>query len=343
MKSPRGIRRGLFRSLSAGVAFLARALLVAWASLAIFHSNLPWPELRLGLALGFLGFAAWALWFSRQQKPQLAVAVLFAGVVVWWTTIQPSNDRPWRPEVAVMPRAFVDGDVVRLTDVRDFDYRSVDDFTVHYEQREVRLSHLTGIDFYVSHWSNGLIGRLVGHTFLSFDFDDAPPLCISIETRPVVGQGYDPVASLFKQYELIYVVGDEDDLVRVRTNYRQEAVYLYHLNTSAQAARRLFIIYLRRINELADHPEFYNLLSNNCTLNIMRYANAAGREGGFDIRHLFNGLIDSYLYYSGRMNTTLPYAKLRQLSLITAIAQAAGNAPDFSARIRASLPTIIHK
>ena len=342
MPSPRERLKGLFRSLGAGVGFLARAVLVAWASLAIFYSNLPWPELRLGLALAFLGFATWALWFSRLQKLRLAVALLFAGVVVWWITIQPSGDRPWRTDVAVMPRASIDGDVVHLTDVRDFDYRSVDDFTVHYEQREVRLSHLTGIDFYVSHWSDGLIGRLIGHTFLSFDFDDAPPLCISIEARPEVGQGYDPVASLFKQYGLIYVVGDEDDLVRVRTNYRQEAVYLYHLNASAQAARRLFLIYLRRINELADHPEFYNLVSNNCTLNIVRYANAAGFESGFDIRHLFNGLIDSYLYYSGRMDTTLPYARLRQLSLITAIAQAAGNAPDFSARIRASLPTIIH-
>ncbi len=342
MKSRRGVLIGLLRSLGAGLGFLARVTLVTWASLAIFYSNLPWPELRLGLAFGFAGFATWALWFSRQQRSRLAAAVLFAGVVVWWITIQPSNDRHWSPEVAVMPRASVNGDVVRLTNVRDFDYRSVDDFAVHYEQREVRLSHLTGIDFYVSHWSNGLIGRLIGHTFLSFDFDDAPPLCVSIEVRPVVGQGYDPVASLFKQYELIYVVGDEDDLVRVRTNYRHEAVYLYHLNTSAQIARRLFLIYLHRINELADHPEFYNLLSNNCTLNIIRYANAVGRKGGFDIRHLFNGLIDNYLYYSGRMDTTLPYAKLRRLSLITAIAQAAGNAPDFSVRIRASLPTTIH-
>jgi hypothetical protein len=342
MNLRRGILTGLLRGLGAGVGFLARVAVVTWASLAIFYSNLPWPELRLALAVGFAGFATWTLWFSRQQRLRVGLAVLFVGVVVWWITIQPSGDRPWRPEVAVMPRASIDGDVVHLTNVRDFDYRSVHDFTVHYEQREVRLSHLTGIDFYVSHWNNGLIGRLIGHTFLSFDFDDAPPLCISIETRPVVGQGFDPVASLFKQFELIYVVGDEDDLVRVRTNYRGEAVYLYHLNTSAQNARRLFLIYMRRINELADHPEFYNLLSNNCTLNIMRYANAAGREGGFDIRHLLNGLIDNYLYYSGRMDTTLPYAKLRQLSLITAIAQAAGSAPDFSARIRASLPTIIH-
>ena len=338
---PRLLLRPL-RLLGAVLRFLAWLVLAAWASLAIFYSNLPWPELRLALALGFAGLATWAFWLSRQRRARGALVVLFLGVVVWWTTIQPSHHRPWRPEVAVMPRAFIDGDRVRLTGVRDFGYRGLDDFTVRYEEREVRLSHLTGLDFYVSHWSKGLVGRLVGHTFLSFDFDDAPPLSISIETRPEVGEGFDPLASLFKQYELIYLVGDERDIVRVRTNYRGERVYLYHLNTPAQNARRLFLIYLGRINELADHPEFYNLLSNSCTLNIIRYANAAGRKGRFDIRHLFNGLIDSYLYHSGRVDTTLPFAELRRRSLINEAAQAADDASDFSQRIRASLPTMPH-
>ena len=175
---------------------------------------------------------------------------------------------------------------------------------------------------------------------MSFIFDNAPPLSISIETRPEVGEGFAPVASLFKQFELIYVVGDERDLVRVRTNYRGEPVYLYRLNTSAADARRLLLIYLGRINKLADRPEFYNLLTNSCTINIVRYANAAGRSGGFDIRHLLNGLIDSYLYYSGRMTRTMPFDELRRRSLINEAARAADGAADFSDRIRAGLPTI---
>jgi hypothetical protein len=117
-------------------------------------------------------------------------------------------------------------------------------------------------------------------------------------------------------------------------------VYLYHLNSSPDAVRRLFMIYLERINELADRPEYYHLLSNSCTINIIRYANAAGRAGRFDIRHLLNGLIDSYLYHSGRINTTLEFDELKRRSLINEVAQAADGAPDFSERIRASLPTI---
>ena len=335
------LRKFLSRSFSWSIAviwFLCRAALVTWATLAIYYSNLPWAGMRLVLAAAFAAFTTCALWFSRQRRMSAIAIVLFLGVAAWWITIRPSHDRHWRPEVAVMPRAFIDGDRVRLTGVRNFDYRTRDDFTVRYEEREVLLSHLTALDFYVSYFMAGP----VGHTFLSFIFDNAPPLSISIETRPEVGEGFAPIASLFKQFELIYVVGDERDLVGVRTNHRHEAVYLYRLNTSPDDARRLLLIYLARINELADRPEYYHLLTNSCTINIVRYANAAGRVGRLDIRHLLNGLVDSYLFYSGRIDTTLPFDELRRRSLINEDAEAADSAPDFSQRIRASRPTMSH-
>jgi Domain of unknown function (DUF4105) len=337
---PKRARRGflftLFGWLIKAVWYLCQALLVIWGTLAIYYSNLPSAGLRLAVAACFAALSIWLLWVSRRRHPFAIFAALFLAVVAWWIFIPPSHDRPWRPDVAVMPRVTVDGDRVRISGLRNFDYRSVNDFTVRYEDREVQLSHLKGLDFFVSYWSEGV----VGHTFLSFIFDNAPPLSISIETRPEVGEGFDPIASLFKQFELIYVVGDERDLVRVRTNYRKETVYLYRLNTAPADARRLLMVYLERINELADRPEFYHLLSNSCTINIIRYANAAGREGRFDIRHLLNGLIDSYLYHSGRVDTTLPFEELRRRSQINEAAQKADGAPDFSDRIRASLPTI---
>ena len=147
-----------------------------------------------------------------------------------------------------------------------------------------------------------------------------------------------PIASLFKQFELIYVVGDERDLVGVRTNHRRRSRCI-----SIASIPRLMMragcswSTSTRINELADRPEFYHLLTNSCTINIVRYANAAGRTGRFDIRHLLNGLVDSYLYRSGRIDTTLPFEELRRRSLINEAAQAADGAPDFSQRIRAIL------
>ena len=125
----------------------------------LFESAVARAAPRVGGA--FAAFAIWALWLSRQRQMSLAAIGLFLGVVVWWISIPPSHDRNWRPEVAVMPRAVIDGDRVRITGVRNFDYRSRNDFTVRYEEREVQLSHLTALDFYVSYWSEGPVGTHV--------------------------------------------------------------------------------------------------------------------------------------------------------------------------------------
>jgi hypothetical protein len=320
--------------LMALIKFFFKLGLISWGGLAIYYSNLPWIAVRISLSIVFTLFGIWVLWFAHKPRMLMLFTALYIGLLVWWSSILPSHDRPWRPEVAVMPRAFISGDKVRFTGVRNFDYRSRNDFTVRYEEREVSLSHLVGVDLYISYWMPGPIG----HTFLSFIFDNAPPVSISIETRPEIGEGFSPIASLFKQFELIYVVGDERDLVRVRTNYRGEATYLYHIKISPENVRKLFLIYLKRINQLADKPEFYNLLSNSCTINIIRYANAAGRKGRTDFRHYLNGWIDGYLYAKGWLNTILPFEELRRRSLINEAAQAADKSRHFSQRIRISLP-----
>jgi len=316
--------------------FVCRAGLLLWAALAIHYSNLPWAWARTFLALAFFAFGVWALWLAPAARMRWVFAALFLAVAAWWSTILPSHDREWRPDVAVMPRAVIDGDRVHITGVRNFEYRSRDDFTVRYEEREVSLSHLVAVDFFISYWMPGPMG----HTFVSFVFDNAPPLSVSIEARPEVGEAFAPIASLFKQFELIYVVGDERDIVGVRTDHRDEEVFLYRILIAPEHARRLFLVYLARLNELAEQAEFYNLLSNNCTINIVRYANAAGRIGRLDVRHILNGLIDRYLYDTGRIDTTLPFAELRQRSHINDAARAAGDAPDFSDRIRAGLPAM---
>jgi hypothetical protein len=325
----------LLRWLIAVLGFLCRIALVGWATLAIYYSNLPWPWLRMVMALAFLVFGVWAVWRWRRPRVLLAFAVVFLGVLAWWLSIRPSHHRPWRPEVAVMPRAIIDGDRVHFTGVRDFEYRSTYDFTVRYEERDVSISHLTSLDLFVSYWMLGP----VAHTFVSFNFDNAPPLCISIETRPEIGEGFSPIASLFKQFELIYVVGDERDLVRVRTNFRRDDVFLFKIRISPENARRLFKIYIDRINELYYQPEFYHLLSNSCTINIVRYARFAGKPGSFDFRYILNGYVDRYLYSIGLVDTSLPFRELRRRSRINDAAVAADDAPDFSQRIRASVPS----
>jgi hypothetical protein len=331
------VSRGWFRKTLRGVVLLLSGfvsfLFIAWASLAIYHSNLPWPGLRTVLALAFLSFGIWSLWRPFRLRRIGMFAVAYLGILVWWSTIRPSHDRNWRSDAAVMPRATLHGDQLKISGFRNFEYRSLEDYTVRHEEREYDLSHLTSLDFYVSYWAVGP----VGHTFLSFNFDNAEPLCISIETRLEEGERFDPIASLFKQFELIYVVGDESDIVGVRTHHRNEDVFLYRIRIPASSARRLLEVYLQRINQLADQPEFYHLLSNSCTINIVRYANQAGRVGRFEINHLLNGFIDQYLFSAGLIETDLPFAELRRRSHINEAATQAEGSPDFSRRIREAI------
>jgi hypothetical protein len=262
------------------------------------------------------------------------LAGLYVAVLVGWSFVRPSHEREWRADVGVMPRAAIDGDRVRISGVRDFDYRSRDDFTVRYEEREFLLSQVTGLDFFISYWMPGP----VGHTFVSFLFDEAPPLNISIETRPEAHEGFSPLQSLFKKYELIYVVGEERDVVGVRTNFRNEDVYVFRLRVSAEVARNLLRVYLQRINELADRPEFYHLLSNSCTVNIVRYANLAGRTGGFDFRHYLNGWVDRYFYDARLLNTSFSFAELRRRSQVDPGVKSSEIVDEFSRRIRKDVP-----
>jgi len=324
----------LLRWLARATGHLIQALLVIWGALAIWFAPVPSMGVRLAAVIAFAALGIWAFWLTRSRRVWLGFAGLYLVLLAGWTAIQPQLQRDWRAEVAVLPRAYVSGDDVRIVGVRDFSYRSVSDFTPRYVEREVKLSRLAGVDFYISYWMPGPIG----HTFLSFTFEDAEPISISIEARPEAHEGFAPVGSLFKQFELIYVVGEERDLVGVRTNYRDEDVYLYRIETTPENARQLFLIYLERINELAERAEFYHLLSNNCTLNIVRYANAVGPPGSrFDLRHYLNGLFDSYLYQRQLLDSSVPFEDLRRHAHINRAAQAAGAAEDFSERIRAQL------
>lgn len=174
------------------------------------------------------------------------------------TTI-PSNDREWRADTTLPARAIINGDSIRIINYRNFEYRSTTDFTPRYEEREIKLSGITSVDFFVSYWMPGP----VAHTFVSFNLNDGPPIAISIEARFEAHEGYAPLPSLFREFEIIYIVGDERDIVKSRTNHRKEDVFLYKLNLPAENAQRLFMQYINRINELYEFPEFYNLIKSN--------------------------------------------------------------------------------
>lgn len=324
----------------AGLLFLA--LLVGatagWGTLAIGIKGPQDTTLRNALALAFActGLAAlialpWQRWRWHALGAYLAVLVPLS---VWWSGIEPANDRQWQADVAVLPYATVKGDLVTVHNIRNFDYRSETDYTPAWYDKRFDLSELQGVDMIAVYW----MGPAIAHVFLSFDFGGDDRLAISIETRKEQGEGYSTLRGFFREYELYYVVADERDVIRLRTNYRREPpeqVYIYPLQGEVDNARRVFLEYIKRINALHERPAFYNTLTTNCTTTIWMNSRVNPNHLTFDWKILASGYLPEYLYEQGRLaDQGLSFTELQQRVHVNARAQAADKAADFSRRIR---------
>ncbi len=262
------------------------------------------------------------------------LALGFAGVLAWWLTLRPSNDRPWQPDVARTAWAEIEGDRVTLHNVRHGDYRTETDYTPRWETRTVDLGKLRGIDLAINYWGSALMA----HPIASFQFEDAPPVCFSIETRKEIGESYSAIGGLYRQYELIYVCADERDVLRVRTNFRHgEDVYLYRLTATPEQARKRFLEYVTAMNALHARPRWYHALTTNCTTSV-RTQRTTHSRAPWDWRLLVNGYADEMLAERGAFAGGLPFPELKRRARINEAALAAGDAPEFSRLIRAGRP-----
>jgi hypothetical protein len=312
-----------------GFILLAGSL---WAFGALWF-DFPQAGARRVVAAGFGLLVVLVTLFVRSRwRARLIIAVAIALVIGWWNTLQPLQDRDWKPEVARTAFATLEGDVVTLHNVRNFEYRTEEDFTPHYETRRLDLKNLLGMDLFVNFWGS----PYMAHPIVSFDFGSDGHVCFSIETRPERDEQYSALGGLYRQFELIYVVADERDVIRLRTNYRKgEDTYLYRLK--APHVRQGFLEYIRTLNELHESPRWYNAITDNCT-SAIRQQRAAADRAPWDWRMLVNGFGEQLLYQRGSIDTSLPFPRLKQLSHINERAKAANDAPDFSARIREGLP-----
>jgi hypothetical protein len=313
-------------------AWLLLFLWTLWAFGALWF-DFPLAGLRSWAAGGFaLLMLLMVILMRPRWRAKLAVAIVNLLVMLWWLSLRPLQYRDWKPEVAVTPHAMIEGDVVTLHNVRNFDYRTAEDFTPRHETRRLDMNKLRGVDLFLNYWGS----PYMAHPIVSYDFGDDGRICFSIETRPEKGESYSALGGLYRRFELIYIVADERDVVRLRSNFRKgEDVYLYRLRASN--ARAAFMEYVRTVNELHERPRWYNAITNNCTTAI-RHQRAASERAPWDWRMLVNGLGDQLLYELGAIDRSLPFAELKRASHINPRAQAAGDAADFSERIRAGLP-----
>jgi hypothetical protein len=302
---------------------------------AIAFSPLEPPGLRVGLA-GLVPVSALVslVWVRPLRRVVALILGMFAVVLGAWLSMAPSNDRDWQPDVATPAWADIRGDRVIVHNVRNAEYRSETDFDVRLEDRELDLSKLRSLDLFLIYWGSPVIA----HTIMSWGFEGDQYLAISIETRKEKGESYSAVRGFFRNYELFYVVADERDIVRLRTNFRGEDVYVYRFDAPPEGARMLLLGYLDAVNQLRDRPQWYNALTQNCTTTIQHIARPFERRNWWSWKLFLNGYMDELGYENGAFDHSMPFAELKERSHINERARAANDDPRFSVRIREGIP-----
>ena len=331
------------RRLARLLAWTARLLIwmllmagIAWAFGALWF-DFPWHGLRHAAAVLF-ALAALAMLMMTRKRAWLGrvEAAAWVGLVaVWWTSLKPSLDRDWQPEVARLPWAEIEGDKITLHNVRNFDHRRATDPEQAWQTRVLHLSQITGVDIFINYWGS----PWMAHPIISFQVAGEKPVCFSIETRKEKGEAYSALGGLYRQFELYYVVADERDVVRLRAAIRPgETSYLYRTHMSPERARGRFMDYVDTINALHQQPRWYHAITSNCTTAIRGQRQAEDRLP-WDWRLIVNGKGDELLYDRKLIaDDGLPFVHLRARALINEAAAQADESPDFSSAIRQNRP-----
>jgi len=330
----------MLKTIKASLMIVTLLIATGWGACALYFGDSHTTKIQIILAIGF-GFsglmALVALGIPRWRTCMMvAHSALFACILVWWLNISPSNDRQWQQDVEKLAYATIEGDLVTVHDIRNFDYKSEFDYRPAYYTKTYDLNKLEGVDLFAIYW----MGPAIAHTILSFNFGEGNNLAISIEARKEKGEGYSTIKGFFRQFELVYIVADERDVIRLRTNYRknpEEDVYLYSLGSSKENAKHLFLQYTKQINKLHDSPAFYNTLLENCTTTIWMQTRVNKEHLPFSWKLLASGYVPEYLYESGRLDNSLSFADLQERAHINGGAHEADQSPDFSKIIRSAM------
>lgn len=299
-----------------------------------------WMAVMGALGFGMAVLAGMAgVWTGAPRLP-LSFAMVFVGLLGWWSGMQPSHQRDWIPELARLPQIAREGDRVTITNVRNFHWRSESDYDQRWETRSFDLSAIEGADLFLSYWS----GENIAHLLLSFTVRDAAPVTFSIEVRREKGEDWSALAGFFRSYEMAYVAADERDIIGLRTHARKEDVRMFRLRATPQQARDLFLAYAEDINRLAREPRWYNTLTTNCTTVVYHLVGQVAPGWRFslplDPRVLLSGRLPGYLRDVGAVRQDMPLDELIRLGRISEKARAIPiDDPEFSRVIREGVPT----
>ncbi|MFS4580221.1 DUF4105 domain-containing protein [Phaeobacter sp. C3_T13_0] len=320
-----------------GLLCLLILLATIWGTMALWY-RLPVDSLwRTAAASGFAGLGLatlWALIRGRALRGLATFCLALAAVIWWWGSLTPPADANWSPDVARQVTGTRDGDILTLTNVRNFDWRTPTDFTARWDNRSYDLSQLQSIDLFMSYWA----GPEMAHMVVSFGFADGEHIAWSVEVRRQVGGEFSPIADLFKTNTLVLIAADERDVIGTRTNARGEDVQLFRIKADPETARTLLMQYVDAANGLAQRPQWYNSLTKNCTTVVMTMIRTIVQDVPLDWRLLANGYLPEYAHDQGVLAQSFSTEELRKLGSITAMAQAMGITDQYSAVIREGVP-----
>jgi len=310
----------------------------AWAALAINFgdSYSGTAQLILSIAVALIGLlTVLALFFIPSWRSRLLLThgVVFLATLLWWFSIQPSNDRNWHTDVSKLAHASISGDRVTVHNIRNFSYHNEFEYYPDYYDKTFDLNKLEGVDLFAVYW----MGPAIAHIIISFDFGGHNHLAISIEARKEEGESYSTIKGFFRQFELIYIVADERDVIGLRTNYRQdppEQVYRYRINAPKDNGKRFFLEYINKINVLYEKPAFYNTLLANCTSLIWLHSRVNPGHLPFSWKILLSGYLPEYLYESGRFDQQLSFAEVKDRAHVNPLIKGQEISSSFSRIIR---------
>jgi Domain of unknown function (DUF4105) len=315
---------------------LALALVAVWGAGALYFRG-PLPPAGNGVLMALFVVlmlaSSWGLLRRSLARPVLLTLLGALGALAaWYASLQPSDTLRWAPDVARRSLVSIEGDEIRVHNVRNFVWTGETTAQERWEDRRYSLGKLETFDIFLSYWA----GPNIAHLITSFGFNDGQQLAFSTEIRKQLGQDYDPLAGFFRSYTQAVIAADEADVIKVRTNRRGEDIYRYRLDLKPETVRLLFRDYAALTRKLERQPEFYNTLLDNCTMVPYRMVRLRDPNAiPFDWRILSVGGLPEYLLEKGFLDPRAPKTGLRDWARITGKALAAENAANFSAAIRA--------
>lgn len=327
--SPTPLRR-VGRGLGHVGFVILLALGTAWTATALYIQLKGGVQIAALAALGLVVLAVLILRFRKRRLGWLGFAIAALAVAGWYQSIHPRQDRDWAPDVAHGVSGTVTGDLVTLTNVRNFDWTSDLEAITHWESRSYDLSKLETVDMITSTWGDPNIAHLI----VSFGFSGGDHVAFSVEIRKEKGESFSSIGGFFRQFELVLIAADEADVVKVRTNHRGEDVHLFPVKLDAAQRRALLLRYIAFGNQLAEAPLFYNTVTANCASTVYGLVQVIKPDMPLDSRLLFSGQLPEYIDELGGLPGDMPMDQRRKLAEISALAQGWQPGQDFSALIR---------